>query len=81
MSIYNSPSPRTSQYNSSQSPKDILNDKDINSLIKKIKPSLSAKEILYDYNKELIGVLRRNNKPYFFNEEERKKFVRLYNEV
>jgi len=59
-------------------PKKILNDQDLTSLVKKIKngPS-SAKEILYDSEKKIIGVLQRNDTPFFFSPQQIEELRKL----
>ena len=69
MSIYeNGPKPtqRTKTPPQKTNPKKILNDKSLTNLVKQIKDGpKTAKEILYDTEKNVVGVLQRNDEPFF----------------
>ena len=64
-------------------PKKILNDKSLSDLVKQMKSTKglnTAKEVLYDSEENIVGILQRNNSPYLFNEKEQKEFLSLYKE-
>lgn len=81
MSIYENgskPRARTKTPPQKADPKKILNDKDLASLVKQIKGGpTSAKEILYDTEKNVVGVLQRNDTPFFFTQKQVKELETL----
>ena len=84
MSIYDSgPSPKRNENRNKvppqkANPKDILNDKDLASLVKQIKGGpTTAKEILFDSDKNVIGVLQRNDTPFFLTTAQVKELEKL----
>lgn len=81
MSIYdNGPKPRARTKTPPQKAdaKKIMNDKDLTSLVKQIKGGpTSAKEILYDTDKNVIGVLQRNDTPFFLTQAQAKELQKL----
>ena len=63
-------------------PSKILNDKDLTNVVKQMKSSKglkTAKEILYDTEENVVGILQRNNDPYLFSDKEQKEFLNLHN--
>ena len=58
--------------------KKIRNDKDLTSLVKQMKKGpKTAKELLYDTDENIVGVLQRNNEPYLFTEYEVAEFIKI----
>lgn len=60
----------------------ILNDKALTLLVKEMKSTKglkTAKEILFDTNENIVGILQRDNSPYLFSSKELKEFLTLYN--
>jgi hypothetical protein len=55
-------------------PKQIRNNKDLTTLVQQIKGGpKTAKEILYDTDKNIVGVLQRNDTPFFFTQAQIKE--------
>jgi hypothetical protein len=80
MSIYESSSTTKKRTNSeiSKSSKEIRNNKDLTSIVKQMKNGpKTAKEVLFDHVGNTIGVLQRNNEPYFFSQTEVKEFIKI----
>ena len=85
MSIYeNGPKPkasRTKMPSQKADPKKILNDKSLTGLVKQIKNGpTTAKEILYDSDKNVVGILQRNDEPFFLDKAQTKELERLIKE-
>ena len=60
----------------------IRNDKDLTSLVKQMKTAKklkTGKEILYDTDGDIVGILQRNNDVYLFSMKEQEEFLSLYN--
>lgn len=56
----------------------IRNNKDLTSIVKSFDKSLGAtKEILYDHDKNIIGLLLRSGEPHFFTEKQSKEFAKF----
>jgi len=83
MSIYDSGvSPRNENRTKTPprkaNPKEILNDKSLSMLVSSMKNGpKSVKEILYDTEKNVIGVLQQNDTPFFFTDKQVKEFEKL----
>ena len=85
MSIYeNGPKPKASASRKNKLPsqkadtKQIVNDKDLTALVKQIKKGpQSAKELLYDSEKNVVGVLQRNGVPFFLSQSQIKELQQL----
>jgi len=83
MSIYENgvkskASPRTKMPSQKADTKQILNDKNLSKLVKQIKNGpKSAKEIIYDADKNILGVLQQNNEPFMFD----KKQLDTFNDI
>ena len=82
MSIYeNGPKPKASRTKTppqKANPKDIRNDKDLTTLVKQMKGGpKTAKELLYDTDKNIVGVLQRNDTPFFFTQAQVKELKTL----
>jgi len=57
---------------------DIRNSKELQSVVKLMKKGPStAKEILFDHDDNVIGILQRNDTPYFFTKEQQKEFLKI----
>ena len=57
----------------------ILNDKELTGLVNKMKKGpKTAKEILYDSDENIVGILQRDNLPYLFSDSEAKEFIKIY---
>lgn len=70
--------PKSTSAPQAAKPKSIRNDKDLTALVKQIKHGpKSAKELLYDTSKEVIGVLQRDDEPFFFTDAQVKEFKQL----
>jgi hypothetical protein len=82
MNIYEngiSPRKRTNTPPRKADPKEILNDQSLSALVKMIKNGpTTAKEVLYDTDKNIIGVLQRDNTPFFFTDKQSKDFTKIY---
>jgi len=75
MSIYES---SVNEKSRASSVKDIRNNKDLTSLVKQMRTGpKTAKEILFDHDDNVIGILQRNDTPYFFSSSEHKDFLSL----
>ena len=62
-------------------PNKILNDKDLTKVVLQMKSTKglkTAKEILYDTEENIVGILQRNNDVYLFDEKEQKEFIDLH---
>lgn len=69
------PSHKNSEQTKAASTKDIRNDKDLTALVKEFDSSIGGvKEIIFDHNKSIIGLLKRSGEPHFFSEKESKEF-------
>ena len=85
MGIYeNGPKPKASRSKmpaQKADPKKIRNDKDLTSLVKQIKNGpKTAKEILYDSDKNVVGILQRNDEPFFLTQAQSKELEKLQEE-
>lgn len=88
MSIYeNGPKPkkvgakRTNIPPQKVDPKEILNDSKLTDLVRRIPGGPdTAKEILYDVDKNIVGVLQRNNEPFILTKEQSKELEKLLGE-
>ncbi len=70
-------SPKTSNQTKSADTKGIRNNKDLTSTVKDFDKSIGGvKEILYDHNKNIIGLLLRTGEPHFFAEKQSKDFTK-----
>lgn len=68
----------TSNQTKSANVKLIRNDKELTSIVKEFDKKIGAvKEVLYDHNKEIIGLLLRSGEPHFFSESESKRFLKF----
>ena len=79
MSIFeNVPRKRTKMPSQKTDPKQILNDKSLTDIVKGIKggPS-SAKEIVYDSDKNILGVLQNSGEPFIFDSKQLAQFTKL----
>ena len=85
MSIYeNGPKTKASKTSRTKTPsqkadpKQILNDKSLTELIKQLNGGpKTAKELLYDSEKNVIGVLQRNDTPFFLTQTQSKELEKL----
>ncbi len=62
-------------------PSKILNDKELTKMVIQMKTAKglkTAKEILYDTDENIVGILQRNNSPYLFSDKEEKEFMEIY---
>lgn len=60
--------------------KKINNDKGLTEIVKQMKTAKglkTAKEIIYDYNENIVGILQRDNTPYLFDDKELAEFIKL----
>jgi len=84
MSIYDSGPSLSKRGNvppQSANPKQILIKEDISELVKQIKGAPSTvKELLYDVDKNLIGVIDGQGNPFFFNASQEKEMKKLLKE-
>jgi hypothetical protein len=86
MSIYdNSFTPkervRTNKPSQKVDTKKILNDKDLTSVVKRMKNGpKTAKEIIYDIDGNVVGILQRSGEPYLFDDKQVKEFLKLKGE-
>ena len=57
-------------------PSKILNDKNLTEIVKDTIPNFktSAKEVLYDMDGDIVGVLQKDGNPYLFDDTEVKHF-------
>ena len=63
-------------------PKHIMNNRDLTKLVKLMKKGpKTAKEILYDHKKNIVGILQRDDTPFIFTEDQVKEFMRIINGV
>ena len=83
MSIYEN-GPRPKNKNRTKEPprkadtKKIRNDKTLTNLVNQISGGpTTAKEILYDTDKNIVGILQRNDDPFFLNPAQTKELERL----
>jgi len=77
-SLKETKSPKISNQTKSADTKAIRNDKDLTSTVKEFDRSIGgAKEILYDHEKNIIGILLRSGEPYFFSEKQSKDFTKF----
>lgn len=68
---------KTSNQTKSANVKNIRNDKDLTAQVKEFDPKIGAvKEIIYDHDKKIIGLLKRSGDPHFFSEKESKDFTK-----
>lgn len=84
MSIYeNGPAPKPPKKRTTIPPqkantKEILNNQDLTLIVQQIKNGpKTAKELLYDTEKNIIGVIQRNDDPYFFDNKQVKELEKL----
>ena len=81
MSIYENSkgaSNKKSSHPQAAKTKNIRNDKDLTALVKQMKKGpKTAKEILFDSDKSILGVLQRDGEPYMFSDAELKEFLKL----
>jgi len=79
MSIYDNMVGETRKVQkSSTPPKDIKNSKNLTDIVKQMKSGpKTAKEVLFDHDGNVIGILQRNDEPYFLSPSEKKEFLKL----
>ncbi len=81
MSIYDNATSSVREKRTSKeatSPKKILNDKSLKDIVKQMKSGpKTAKEVLYDHEGNVIGILQRNDTPHFFSSNELKDFLKI----
>ena len=76
MGIYDSIKNQINQIKSL--PKKLLGDRNLKKVVKKMKDGpKSAKQILYDFNENIVGILQQNDEPFIFSEPQIKEFVEL----
>jgi len=85
MSIYeNGPKPKASRTKmppQKADPQKITTKRDLSDLVKQLKNGpTSAKEILYDSDKNIVGILQRNDVPFFLDKPQTKELEKLLEE-
>lgn len=57
----------------------ILNDKNLTKMVQQMKRGpKTAKEVLYDTDENIVGILQRDNSPYLFSDAEQQDFIKIY---